>query len=573
MKIIPISFAICTAIFAFFSCKQAYLELVRQPVIRASTVSFSQPYVFPQLAHIIHMGQSLGSGDDAFPVVTVADTVYGNLQFARGVHTWRRQLTMYCEQPELRPMDDFKFTAITGGDTPSRTGETIASGLTDTLRASLSKSVNTRFLFSFSGMGSKRLHDLDRDHDATTDPRSLDPSPGGFYKTSIDDVKRAQAQAAVHGWTYGVAAITWMQGEKNNDMRLDDWSAPLDRAAFLARWANDLITLKNEWNADVQRITKQSSRIPLFSYQTWGSVTGQAQLLASDLDSEIYVVSPTYYMYSALNSANPFNGQWGNWIHLNGDSERWLGAQFAKVIRRVLVDREPWKPLRPVKAWVSADRAKIYVRYHVPRPPIVIDNNFMPAAPGAGLNIPGGPVITRVEVSAPDSLTLHLASALPVGNYTVEYASQHGNSDYLLKPGKIQSVTPVSALANGHAAYRLTFAGDLTNQLTAIIARGVFYLQSTAGDSTMANGVIRSVAIDSNGNTVMTGENGELRNGVQFAAGQSVVIRSIVPSGNIRDSDTETSPYKFAGGPRAGQAYPLWNWSVSFEDLIIDDGP
>lgn len=525
------------------------------------------PRTNTHLVHIVHMGQSLASGDDAFPVVSTVDSGAGNLSFKRGVHTWREQDKAYGQHPEKRPDCDFNLIPILGGDRSTSTGETIANGLVDSLTAALGKPADTRFLFSFSGIGSKRLRDLDKAHDNTTDPRSLRPTPGGFYKTSIDDVRRAKAQATARGWSYSVMAITWMQGEKNNDQRLDDWSAPLDRTTFLQRYATDLIELKNQWNTDILTITGQTKRIPLFSYQTWGSVSGSSQLLASDQDSEIYVVSPTYYMYSALNSINPLNGQWGNWIHLDGDSERWLGAQFAKVIKRVLMDGEKWMPLRPVKAWTSSDRLTVYVQYSVPRPPLVIDTSFMPASPGAGLYIPGGPNIASATVSSADTITLKLASPLPAGLFAVEYASQHGNSVALHLSETIKSVQPIS---NGHAGYQVTFQGDLTSKLATIVSRGVFYLSTTESGTALAKGVIRRVALDSSGNTVMTGEIGELWNGVQFKAGQTVEIRSVVPFGNVRDSDPAESLYKFTTGPRVGQPYPLWNWSVGFEGLAID---
>lgn len=528
-------------------------------------------YQFAQLSHIVHMGQSLGSGDDAFPLVTTADTGFGNFQFTRGVHTWREQDTAYGQSPQLRPDSDFSLVPIIAGEPATSTGETIASGLVDTLKASISPAIDTRFLFSFSGTGSKRLRDLDKDHDDTTDPRSGRQTPGGFYKTSIDDVRRAKAQATARGWSYEVTAITWMQGEKNNDLRLSDWTTPLDRQSFLTAYSDDLIALKNEWNTDIRAITGQSKRIPLFSYQTWGAISGQAQLLASDKDPEIFVVSPTYYMNSAENSVNPLNGLWGNWIHLNGDSERWLGAQFAKVIKRVLVDHESWKPLRPLKAWASSDRRTVYVQYTVPRKPIVIDNDFLPAAPGAGLFIRGGPTVTAATVYSADTIALSLASPLPTGTFNVEYASEHGNSVALTMPGPILSSGAGTAWPNGQPSFEVVFQGDIRQQLAVILTRGVFYLMNDPSAPNYTTGTIRSVTLDSNGNTVLSGETRELRNGVAFQAGQSTKVLLTVPYGNVRDSDPEVSTYRFSTGPRVGQNYPLWNWSVGFQGLTVSN--
>jgi hypothetical protein len=525
----------------------------------------------PQLAHILHMGQSLGDGEDAFPVVTVQPNRYGNFQFARGVHTWRIQQPGYCVAPETRPDNEFALAPIIGGEAATSTGETIASGLADSLKLSLDEFANTRFLVSYADTGNKRLRDLDK-HDDTTDPRSLDPTPGGFYRTSIDDVRRAKAQADANGWTYEVSAITWMQGEKNNDLRLDDWDVPLDRAAFLPAYANDLIALKNDLNADILPITKQSHRIPLFSYQTLDAISGQAQLLASDRDPEIYVVSPTYYMFSALNSVNPLYNRWGNFIHLTGDSERWLGAQFAKVIKRVLIDKAPWQPLRPLAAWSSSDGKTVFVRYHVPVSPIVIDTTFMPAAAGAGLFIPGGPEVASVSVFSSDTIALSLQSPLPsAGAFTLEYASEHGITLALsLLGGAVQvSATP----QDDPTTYQVVLAGDIRAQLTATMLHGVFYLQNNPNSSGYTFGPIRHVTLDADGNTVLQGNVSELSNGLTFAVGQPLSITMIWPYGNIRDSDDEPTRYRFVDGPRAGQAYPLWNWSVGFEGLVIGTSP
>lgn len=124
------------------------------PVVPAAPVAI---YEIAQLSHIIHMGQSLGSGDDAFPLVTTSDTGFGNFQFARGVHTWREQDTAYGQSPQLRPDSDFALVPIIAGERATSTGETMASGLVDTFKASINPAIDTRFLFSFSGVGSKRL--------------------------------------------------------------------------------------------------------------------------------------------------------------------------------------------------------------------------------------------------------------------------------------------------------------------------------------------------------------------------------------------------------------------------------
>jgi hypothetical protein len=517
------------------------------------------------------MGQSLGSGEDAFPVVTIADTGDGNFQFARGVHTWRAQAPTFCRTPELRPDAEFALVPLVGGEPATSTGETIASGLADSLKNAVGRQADIHYLVSFAGRGNTRLHDLDKRHDNTTDPRSLEPTPGGFYRTSIDDVRRAKAQADARGWRYSVGAITWMQGEKNDDLRLDDWSEPLEFPAFVDAYADDLIALKNDWNDDILPITQQSQRIRLFTYQTLGAIAGQAQLAAADKDPEIHLVSPIYYLMSAINSRNPYTKDWGAVNHLTGDSERWLGAQFAKVMKRVLIDSARWEPLRPLTAWTSVDRTTVYVRYSVPVPPLVIDTQFLPAHPTRGFHIPGGPKISGASTIAADTIALTLAGPLAPGAHSIEYVTENVPTvTRELHAGALDVRTGTSAA--GHSTNRVVIAGDLREEIQPILQHGVFYLE-TLDAMDFTRGIIRKVFIDEHGNTVFEGEEREIVHGASFRTGQALAVAMIMPYGNIRDSDAEPSQYTFVHGPRVGQPYPLWNWSVAFRGLPIQDAP
>ncbi len=529
------------------------------------------PPTFTQLAHILHMGQSLGSGDDSFPAITTADSGHGNFQFSRGVHTWREGQPTFCNVPELRPDSDFALVPITAGEPIIGSGETIASGLVDQLKVSIGAPADVHFLFSFSGQGSKRLRNLDKQHDDASDPRNRVITPGGYYPTSIDDVRRGLAQARAHGWSYSVPAITWMQGEKNNDLQLDDWLDPLDRQSFLDAYATEFIALKNDWNNDILPITGQASRIRLFTYQTNLAVSGQAQLLASQRDPEIILVSPTYFMPSAVNGSPDGGQSWGNPVHINADAQRWLGEQFAKVIKRVLVDHETWMPLYPLQATLSPDRQSILIDYHVPRPPLVIDTTFLPAARtrSSGFFIGGGPEVIQTAVASPTSILLTLASPLPAGTFTVEYASEHGNAIALRMPSNVLQVRTGTVFPNGQASFELVFAGDQTALFQAFLQEGVFFVKNEVREPDYASSAIRFVSLDSSGNTVLKGEVRELRNGMAFQTGQSIQVLRSYYYGNIHDSDSESSMYGFAQGPRVGQPYPLWNWSLGFEDLQI----
>jgi hypothetical protein len=256
---------------------------------------------------------------------------------------------------------------------------------------------------------------------------------------------------------------------------------------------------------------------------------------------------------------------------LDGDSQRWLGAQFAKVIKVVLIDKKHWRPLRPIKAWASKDRSTVFISYAVPHPPLVVDTKFLPAVIGNGFKIQNGPAVLRATVLHSNIIALHLASPLPRHERnSLEYASENTSPIELALPSPILQVRTGIVFPNGHLGYEVIFHGDLRNSLKAIQQHGVFTLQNVQTKSDYTNGIIRRVAIDTNGNTDMEGEIGELRNGAQFHKGQQAQIMGIEPFGNIRDSDPTHSIYTFSYGPRKGQAYPLWNWSVAFEGLQIN---
>ena len=53
--------------------------------------------------------------------------------------------------------------------------------------------------------------------DQSTDPRTPNSRQhgGGYYRTSLDDARRARVQAEAMGKDFSIAALIWMQGEAN----------------------------------------------------------------------------------------------------------------------------------------------------------------------------------------------------------------------------------------------------------------------------------------------------------------------------------------------------------------------
>ncbi len=534
------------------------------------------------------MGQSLCEGAQSLPIVTSADTGHGNFSFKRGVRTWR--YGDHNKDPQQRANEQFVFTSLTahlfGG-----LGETIANGLADHLSFSLAKSKNAPskqpirapFLVSYAGQGGRMIDELsqtDQSSDART-PKSRQHG-GGYYRTSLDDARRARQQAETVGKTFSIGALVWMQGEANGGptggINPSRWDEELPRPGGLQWYRDRLIAYRQQWSHDLQAITGQSGELPLFTYQTQG-VAGEAQLMAADQNPHITMVGPHYMVASGLNSQ--YAKRYGAAIHLSADGERWYGEQVAKVMQRVLTAGEKWQPLRPLKATIADDRKSVLIDFHVPRPPLVLDHDFLARqhykvgeafSSLNGLQIRNSAravsLIRSIEVASPTALRIRLAS--PLKNDT-DYHVSYGQS-YAGQFGEIASIREGPKLGEQKTT-ELLIKGDLSQQLSPLSKEGAFNVSNTntAGPYTQAS--IRHLYVE-NGFTVLRFENRELRSQVKFSSEQMLTAHRPFAYGNLRDSDPAQSIYQFADktyGNRAGQNYPLWNWCVLFKQFPISD--
>lgn len=536
------------------------------------------------------MGQSLCDGSESLPIVTTQDTGWGNLAFRRGVRTWLQ--ADHGATPEQRAKEGFEFVPLkataNGG-----LGETIANGLADHLKATLfklspsqakAKTAPPHFLVAYAGQGGRMIEELAL-ADESADPRTpaVKQAGGGYYKTSLDDARRATQRAKAEGKAFQIGALVWMQGEANGGptggIVPARWKDELPRPAGQEWYRDRLIAYRQQWSDDLRAITGQAGEIPLFTYQTLGPA-GEAQLMAADRDPHIVMVGPHYMVPSALNSR--YGERHGAAIHLSADGERWYGEQVAKVVHRTLVEGEDWQPLRPRKAWTDAARTSVWVDMIVPRPPLVLDETFFPrqqsesgggggftslcgfqirSAKGAGV------ILTAVAVEPPARVRLQLAHALPDGDlFLINYGvSQAG------KLGVIEAIRrgPVNG---AKSTTELVVSGSMPARLKPLLAEGAFNVASQAGTA-YAQATIRLVREDKDqGVTVLRYNDDELRNQVPFAVGQTLIALRFFSYGNLRDSDAETAVHSFADkayGTRAGQPYPLWNWCVLFDRLPV----
>ncbi len=537
------------------------------------------------------MGQSLGDGSESLPLVTPEDTGWGNYSFLRGVRTWLAG--DHGAAPEQRAAEQFAFMPLKAAQNSSL-GETVANGLADHLKAALvrrdkmmPRNEPPHFLVAFAGQGGRQIQELAK-ADLSTDPRTpkVKAQGGGYYRTSLDDARRAMQEARARGMTFEVAALYWMQGEGNGGatggIHPTRWDPELPRPAGQEWYRDQLMAYRRQWSADLCAITGQRGDLPMFTYQTLGPAGG-AQLMAADADPHLWMVGPHYAVPSAINSRRP-PGQHGDAIHLSADGERWWGEQVGKVMHRVLHEKEDWQPLRPRAAWLDADLQGVLVEFTTPRPPLVLDTTFLPrqqrSAPGGCTSLMGFTVRTRagvvlplaaVTTEGPTRLRLRLASALPErARLTLEYGSPNAGELGIIR--SLEQGQP----RDGQSTLVMVLEGDHSQMLQALMDEGAFFVSNTQMDAaTLTRAPVRAVTVE-DGFTRLAFEARELRNGIPFQAGQGVVAQRPFSYGNLRDSDSEKSVHVFADhgyGRRAGQPYPLWNWCVLFSGLEVSDTP
>lgn len=537
------------------------------------------------VAGIWLMGQSLCDGSESLPVVTADDTGWGNYAFLCGVRTWLPRAN--SATPEKRPAEQFQFGPLRA-QTNGGLGETVANGLADHLKAALVSMENGRaksgpphFLVACAGQGGRQIQELSS-ADLTTDPRTPESRQhgGGYYRTSLDDARRATEQARARGMSFHLLALYWMQGEGNGGptggIVPTRWDAELPRPQGLLWYRDQLIAYRKQWSADLCAITGQLGELPIFTYQTLGPA-GEAQLMAADADAAIHLVGPHYAVPSAINSRTT-QGRYGDAIHLSADGERWWGEQVGKVMHRVLHRGEDWQPLRPRSAKLDESRDSILIEFTVPRPPLVLDTDFLPrqenAMSGGFSSLAGFQVrdtagqslaLAAAEVASPTRLRIRLAKPLPTGQ-TCAVSYGHPTTAALGAIAALRSGPEVDGQPTEEMVLKSSFAG----QLKPLTDEGAFFVTNISGGAP-TRVPIRHVA-EENGATVLRYEPRELRNGTPFATGQSVVAQRPFSYGNLRDSDPEPATHTFADaayGTRAGKPYPLWNWCVLFTQLSV----
>lgn len=178
----------------------------------------------------------------------------------------------------------------------------------------------------------------------------------GHYARLVEQVQHGLLLSANENKTFAMPALSWVQGES-------DYLGKTTFDNYLLR----LNTLFVDINADVTAITNQREPIKMICYQLASHMNAGVEYpcvalaltTAARLNENIYVACPTYHL--------PHQ----DGFHLTGHSSRVLGGYLGMVYKRTVIDRQDWQPLQPIDHVMQGN--VLTVKFHVPKPPLVID--------------------------------------------------------------------------------------------------------------------------------------------------------------------------------------------------------
>ncbi len=216
-------------------------------------------------------------------------------------------------------------------------------------------------------------------------------------------VKAAKIAVDKDGEILRALAVMVIHGESDHVFRSSDY------AASLLEWQRD-------FQEDFRAATGQSEPVPLFtdqlsSFTTYGDATSiipAAQLRAAEMNiNRIYLVGPKYqYTYE--------DGK-----HLLPAHLQWLGEQYGKVMKRVFLDKESWRPLSPRQTVVDGSKKIVRAKFFVPNSPLVFDTQRVPEKSNMGFELGHPdesvklPSIVEVRIAGEDTIELQLSAELP----------------------------------------------------------------------------------------------------------------------------------------------------------------
>jgi len=347
----------------------------------------SPTFVYRDINAILSTGQSLSTGAGGTPTLSTTQP-YANLKFPGGPLNTSAGLTSFV--PLVEDND-----------------ETMSSGLANLV----TKMAREEVLVGQPAAQSS--HDiLVSAHGVLGVAYSVlkKGGTGAAYANGIAQAQAGNKVAKAQGKSYVVRAVTNVHGESDHQEGTTDYEA-------------DLFQWQSDYETDVKAITGQAEPVPMFhtqfsSWTAYSSATSRIVLdqLAAHVNGpgKIILVGAKYHL--------PYQP---DGIHLTNEGYRHMGEDYAKAYRRVVLEGKVWEPVRPKT--ITRLGAVVTVKMHVPAPPLVIDTTLV-TDPGhngfewADDGGPSTPTITKVAVTAPDTVEITLSATPTAGNKRLRYA-------------------------------------------------------------------------------------------------------------------------------------------------------
>jgi hypothetical protein len=517
--------------------------------------------------HVPFHGQSNAMADHSKPIISNTPTGWGNLKFNRGVATWSSVYNPTT--PEIRSDSGFYLVGLTAD-----TVETRANALADHLKAALigaskyaggDTAEGVAVLMTSASLGGRKLAELGPEDAAENGDPGARP-PGGFWDTLLDDISRAKFAVEAQGKTYALPFWNYDQGESEGDLKLYIEGPVLAPSALVSGYAAKALTMVQDFDTAARTITGKTKPTPcLITPACYNLLTPSAWLDVCDQSDLAIMIGPRYQMPTALMSTPR-----GDNIHYSPDGQRWIGEMAAKVGARVMAG-ENWQPLRALYAEKSGTNT-VDVALHVPRPPLVIDTRSTPKVRGWGFRIYSGTIDSKADLAYPTAVEILPGGAsvrLTFADSVPASAKLSIGGESIMPDLAGLAVTAVGATTlNGASAHTLTIVGDYTTMFNRAMNIGAF----RAYGNRPSQSTIRAVALVG-GDTVLTGEDSELRAGGSYApfqVGDTVDAGLLLSRANLRDSDNAASINSFTTGPNTDQPYPLQNWLCQYDGLQIE---
>lgn len=339
---------------------------------------------------IFGYGQSLSVGQ-ATPAISTAQS-YDNLMFYRGM----RPQYDYTGETVAQWYTSLVPAIEAQSPTQSSLAETPSMGTADMIKerilAEEGKSYTQhqyQILISTPGYGATTIAELSKG--------------GTHFARMVEQATYGKNLANAAGKTHAVQAVTWTQGES-------DYLAGTTQTTYAAR----LNTLIADINTDIKAATGQTKDIPVIGYQISSHITYAADdfpdIALAQL--EVEAANPLFYIACAM---YPFSYHSGG--HISNVSTRWLGGYYGLAYKRIVVNGEDWKPLKPIASVRQNNVAEI--RFHVPQGKLTFDTTQVAAQTNYGFALldqnGAAMTISSVEIIDTDRVRIKASVTIPAG--------------------------------------------------------------------------------------------------------------------------------------------------------------